>query len=53
VTSREKINLDITGLKDDSLENIDSLPEPNVIAAVKSSRIWKPPWSCVAEELQT
>jgi len=32
LTSRDKLNLDIFWLKDDSLEDIDSLPEPDVIA---------------------
>lgn len=31
--SRDKLNLDLFWLKDDSLEDIDSLPEPDVIAA--------------------
>jgi type I restriction enzyme M protein len=30
---RDKLNLDITWLKDDSLDDIDSLPSPDVIAA--------------------
>jgi type I restriction enzyme M protein len=30
---RDKINLDITWLKDDSLDDVDSLPAPDVIAA--------------------
>ncbi|MEQ8393734.1 MAG: class I SAM-dependent DNA methyltransferase [Gammaproteobacteria bacterium] len=30
---RDKLNLDIFWLKDDSLEDIDSLPEPDVLAA--------------------
>ena len=29
---RDKLNLDIFWLKDDSLEDIDSLPEPDVLA---------------------
>jgi len=33
LVARDKLNLDISWLKDDSLEDIDSLPEPNVIAA--------------------
>ncbi|WP_205756238.1 hypothetical protein [Labrenzia sp. 011] len=31
--ARDKLNLDLFWLKDDSLEDIDSLPEPDVIAA--------------------
>ena len=30
---RDKLNLDIFWLKDDSLEDIDSLPAPDIIAA--------------------
>lgn len=30
---RDKLNLDIFWLKDDSLEDMDSLPEPDVLAA--------------------
>jgi len=30
--ARDKANLDITWLKDDSLEDLDSLPAPEVIA---------------------
>ena len=30
---RDKINLDIFWLKDDSLDDVDSLPSPDVIAA--------------------
>lgn len=33
LAARDKLNLDIFWLKDDSLEDIDSLPEPNVLAA--------------------
>lgn len=32
LTARDKLNLDVFWLKDDSLEDIDSLPEPDVIA---------------------
>jgi type I restriction enzyme M protein len=32
-TERDKLNLDIFWLRDDSLEDIDSLPEPDVLAA--------------------
>ena len=31
--SRDKINLDITWLKDDSLEDLENLPAPDVIAS--------------------
>ena len=31
--ARDKVNLDITWLKDDSLEDPDSLPAPNVLIA--------------------
>jgi type I restriction enzyme M protein len=33
LAARDKLNLDIFWLKDDSLEDIDSLPEPAVLAA--------------------
>ena len=33
LVGRDKINMDIFWLKDDSLEDIDALPEPDVIAA--------------------
>lgn len=33
LVARDKLNLDIFWLKDDSLEDIDSLPEPDVLAA--------------------
>ena len=33
LAQRDKLNLDIFWLKDDSLEDIDSLPEPDVLAA--------------------
>ncbi len=33
LAKRDKLNLDIFWLKDDSLEDIDSLPEPDVLAA--------------------
>jgi len=32
LTARDKANLDITWLKDDSLDDLDNLPEPSVIA---------------------
>ncbi len=31
--SRDKLNLDISWLKDDSLDDVDSLPAPDLIAA--------------------
>ncbi len=33
LVARDKLNLDIFWLKDDSLEDLDSLPEPDVLAA--------------------
>lgn len=33
LVARDKLNMDIFWLKDDSLEDIDSLPEPSIIAA--------------------
>jgi len=33
IVARDKLNLDIFWLKDDSLEDIDNLPEPDIIAA--------------------
>ena len=33
LTQRDKVNLDITWLKDDSLEDVDNLPDPDVLAA--------------------
>jgi type I restriction enzyme M protein len=33
LTARDKLNLDIFWLKDDSLEDIDALPAPDLIAA--------------------
>ena len=33
LTARDKLNLDVFWLKDDSLEDIDNLPDPDVIAA--------------------
>ncbi|WP_199245750.1 hypothetical protein [Leifsonia sp. AG29] len=32
LVAREKVNLDVTWLRDESLESIDSLPAPNIIA---------------------
>jgi type I restriction enzyme M protein len=55
LAARDKLNLDITWLKDDSLEDIDSLPEPDVIAAeiVESLEAALEQFRSVAEELQT
>ncbi|MBO9436508.1 SAM-dependent DNA methyltransferase [Ruegeria sp. R13_0] len=33
LAARDKLNLDLFWLKDDSLEDIDNLPEPNILAA--------------------
>ena len=33
LAQRDKLNLDLFWLKDDALEDIDSLPEPEVLAA--------------------
>lgn len=33
IINRDKLNLDISWLKDDSLENLDNLPEPDIIAS--------------------
>ena len=32
LVARDKVNLDITWLRDDSLEDVDNLPSPEVIA---------------------
>ena len=54
LAARDKLNLDITWLKDDSLEDIDSLPEPDVIAAeiVENLEAALEQFRSVAEELQ-
>lgn len=54
LVTRDKLNLDITWLKDDSLEDIDSLPEPDVIAAeiVENLEAALEQFRSVAEELQ-
>jgi hypothetical protein len=44
IIQRDKLNLDIFWLKDDSLEDIDSLPAPDIIAA-EIVRTSKPPSS--------
>lgn len=33
LAARDKLNLDLTWLRDDSLQDLDSLPEPDVLAA--------------------
>ena len=32
ITARDKVNLDITWLRDESLEDLDNLPAPEIIA---------------------
>lgn len=48
--ARDKLNLDIFWLKDDSLDDVDGLPAPDVIAAIsrrtfrrhsRRSRLWR------------
>ncbi len=53
LTARDKLNMDIFWLKDDSLEDIDSLPEPDVIAAeiVEKLEAALDQFRSVAEEL--
>lgn len=53
LAARDKLNLDITWLKDDSLEDIDNLPEPDVIAAeiVENLEAALEQFRSVAEEL--
>lgn len=50
---RDKLNLDIFWLKDDSLEDIDSLPAPDIIAAeiVENLQAALEQFTAVAEEL--
>lgn len=52
--ARDKLNLDIFWLKDDSLEDIDSLPAPDVIAAeiVENLEAALDQFRSVAEELE-
>lgn len=52
---RDKINLDIFWLKDNSLEDIDSLPAPDIIASeiVENLEAALEQFRSVAEELQT
>jgi len=54
LVARDMLNLDIFWLKDDSLEDIDSLPEPDVIAAeiVENLEAALEQFRSVAEELE-
>lgn len=54
LVGRDKLNLDIKWLKDDTLEDIDSLPEPDEIAAeiVENLEAALEQFRSVAEELQ-
>ena len=54
LVARDKLNMDIFWLKDDSLEDIDSLPEPDVIAVeiVENLEAALEQFRSVAEELQ-
>jgi type I restriction enzyme M protein len=51
---RDKLNLDIFWLKDESLEDVDSLPAPDVIAAeiVENLQAALEAFQSVAEELE-
>jgi type I restriction enzyme M protein len=53
LVSRDKLNLDIFWLKDDSLEDVDSLPPPDSIAAeiVENLEAALEQFRSVAEEL--
>lgn len=53
LVARDKLNMDIFWLKDDSLEDIDNLPEPDVIAAeiVENLEAALEQFRSVAEEL--
>ncbi|WP_204113644.1 HsdM family class I SAM-dependent methyltransferase [Shimia biformata] len=55
LVARDKLNLDIFWLKDDSLEDIDSLPEPDVIAGeiVENLEAALEQFRSVAEDLTT
>jgi type I restriction enzyme M protein len=55
LVARNKLNLDIFWLKDDSLEDIDSLPSPDLIAAeiVENLEAALEQFRSVAEELET
>lgn len=54
LVARDKLNLDLFWLKDDSLEDIDSLPSPDVIAAeiVENLEAALEQFRSVAEELE-
>ena len=54
LVARDKLNLDIFWLKDDSLEDIDSLPSPDMIAAeiVENLEAALEQFRSVAEELE-
>ncbi|WNK00386.1 class I SAM-dependent DNA methyltransferase [Thalassospiraceae bacterium LMO-JJ14] len=54
LAKRDKLNLDIFWLKDDSLEDIDSLPEPDILAAeiVENLESALEQFRGVAEELE-
>ena len=54
LVARDKLNMDIFWLKDDSLEDIDSLPEPDVIAVeiVENLEAALEQFRSVADELQ-
>ncbi len=54
LVARDKLNLDIFWLKDDSLEDIDSLPNPDVLAAeiVENLEAALEQFRSVADELQ-
>ena len=54
LSQRDKLNLDIFWLKDDSLEDIDSLPEPDILAAeiVENLEDALEQFRAVAEELE-
>ena len=51
---RDKTNLDIFWLKDDSLEDVDALPPPDIIASeiVENLRVAMEQFTEVAEELE-
>ena len=55
LSSRDKLNLDIFWLKDDSLEDIDNLPAPDVIAGeiIENLESALEQFRSVAEELQS
>ena len=54
LVARDKLNMDIVWLKDDSLEDIDSLPDPDVIAGeiVENLEAALEQFRSVAEELK-